>query len=180
MTLDHLRCARSRRAHSRPAAAGLAAALVAVVLNAGPAHAQYQWVDPAGQMVYSDLPPPPGTDPSKVLRRPKPQTAANGAASAAPSAPDAARPKVASVADRELAFRKRMQERADAERKKAEEGIEKAKTAKACDDARSNLRQLESGIPLTRIRADGQRDVLSDDERGERMNALRKDLAGRC
>ena len=87
---------------------------------------------------------------------------------------------MASLADRELAFRKRMQERADAEKKRAEEGIEKAKTAKACEDARSSLRQFESGLPISRVRPDGQREILGDEEREARMKAIKSDLSGRC
>ena len=103
-----------------------------------------------------------------------------GATAGAESGNPPTKPAMASLADRELAFKKRMQERADAEKKRAEEGIEKAKTARACADARSSLRQLESGMPITRVREDGQREVLDDTERATRIQSIRQDVSGRC
>jgi hypothetical protein len=50
------------------------------------AHAQFQWRDANGRMVYSDLPPPSGVPPAQVLRKPtavartQPPSDASGAA----------------------------------------------------------------------------------------------------
>lgn len=152
-----------------------AAAALAAAGMPDAAQAQYQWVDGAGRMVYSDLPPPNTIDPSKVLRRPERPgrpavaAAAPGGAAAAPT-----------LNDRELAFRKRMAEQSDAERKSKEASEAAAKLARACDDARGNLRKLESGEAISRIRADGEREIISDDERNERLRTMRRDLAERC
>ncbi|MGE0802279.1 MAG: DUF4124 domain-containing protein [Lautropia sp.] len=93
---------------------------------------------------------------------------------AALDAPDA------SIADRELAYRKRLAERADSERKAAEEDQHRRELAKACADARSNIRLMESGQRISRIAANGEREFLSDAERQQRLVADRKSIAERC
>jgi hypothetical protein len=61
--------------------------LLSLAIAALPAaHAQFQWRDANGRMVYSDLPPPSGVPPAQVLRKPtavartQPPSDASGAA----------------------------------------------------------------------------------------------------
>jgi glutaredoxin len=44
----------------------VAFALVAALTHAGPVAAQYKWVGPGGAVNYSDLPPPPGVEATRV------------------------------------------------------------------------------------------------------------------
>jgi hypothetical protein len=57
------------------------------------------------------------------------------------------------LAERDAAFRKRQQERAEAERKAAEQAQRNAKLAQVCDDRRTDLRTLESGARISRVEA---------------------------
>ncbi len=163
---------------------------MAALLASAPALAEYEWVDAAGQKVYSDVPPQPNEKISHLVRRispsrPVPGAGADGAgergspmAAAAPAArTDAAPP---SLADREMAFRKRQAEAADAQRKADEKAQADAKLARACEDSRANLRGLESGMRLSRVNSAGEREVITDEEREQRLQQLRRDLADRC
>lgn len=102
---------------------------------------------------------------------------AAGQASAQPA--QAAR-REPSMADREMAFRKRQAERAEAEQKQLAQVESARKTARACDDARANLRSLESGQRISRTNEDGERVFLTDEERESRLRELRSDIASGC
>lgn len=86
----------------------------------------------------------------------------------------------ATLAERDAAFRKRQQERADAERKAAEQAQKNAKLAQICDDRRTDLRTLDSGARISRVEANGERSFLSDDEIAKRRDQLQKALAEDC
>lgn len=84
------------------------------------------------------------------------------------------------LAERDAAFRKRQQERAEAERKAAEQAQRNAKLAQVCDDRRTDLRTLESGARISRVEANGERAFLSDEEIARRRDQLTKALAEDC
>lgn len=181
----------------------LASASAALMLGAaGPAAAQYQWRDAQGRMVYSDLAPPTSIEPSQIIRVPElrrvaaPKSIANppaaaDATAATPGAPPALKPAAgaapvtttaptASLADRDMAYRKRLAEQIEAEKKAAADQAKKIELAKACDDARGDIRLMESGQRVTRVNASGEREFLTDRERGERLAAARRNIGERC
>ncbi|HMN64466.1 MAG TPA: DUF4124 domain-containing protein [Burkholderiaceae bacterium] len=167
---------------------------VAGLLLAGPALAgTWQWRDASGRMVYSDLPPPPSVPASQILRAPTPATPAEqstaapapaaGQPTAAARAPAAAAPAAAasrSWAEKEQDFRKRAAEREEAERKQREEREQTARAARACQDARSALRTLESGMRVSTIDANGERHVIDEAERARRIDAARQEIGRSC
>lgn len=163
--------------------------LFLVALVASPlAHAQYKWRDANGRLVYSDMPPPASVPQGAVLQAPnRPATpvapvtdsGGTGMAAKAAAAPTAAA-SAPSMADRELEFRKRRMERADAERKATEEAARAKQAAAACDDARAQLRTLESGIRITRVTESGEREFLDDAQRAARLDAARASLSKHC
>ncbi len=153
------------------------------------AAAQYQWRDDRGRMVYSDQPPPASVAPARIIKAPEPPPAAamvrDPVAAAAPAAKPGivavdADPAPATAADQELAFRKRMAERAEQEKKAAEAADRELKLAKACADAQGDIRSLESGQRISRINAAGEREFLSEAERTERLRNARKSVSDRC
>lgn len=162
--------------------------LLLVALAAAPlAHAQYKWKDANGRMVYSDMPPPTSVAPSAVLQapaRPTPATDSGGSgatAKAAPApAPAAAAAPVQSAADRELEFRKRRLEKAEAERKAAEEATRTKQTAAVCEDTRAFLRTLESGSRVAMTNAAGEREFIDDAQRTARIDQARESLRKHC
>ena len=124
--------------------------------------------EPRGQMGQADADEAPahpaaGAAPTVAVR-----TAAAGA------------PKAPTVADQEMAFRKRLAEKAEAEQKQVAAAEEDRRQARACDDGKASLRSLESGQRISRTTESGEREFLSDTERESRIRTLRSDLASRC
>lgn len=164
-----------------------------VVLAAAPlAHAQYKWRDTNGRMVYSDLPPPASVAPRDVLQSPARPTPANAptgsgdsakpAAAGGSSEPvkEAAKPAAVVAADKELEFRKRRQERMEAEAKQQQaEHASRAQQAQ-CAEARNGLRSLERGMPVSMVNERGEPQLLDDTQRQQRIDSLRRSLQDSC
>jgi hypothetical protein len=168
---------------------------LALAAAAPDASAQFQWKDENGRMVYSDMAPPNSIAPSAVIRSPGRAAAVNapsapanageasGAAQGAVQAAPAARPPTAaapSAADRELEFRKRRMERADAERKATDATQQAQRRTSACEDARSSVRTLESGMRVSRVNEQGEREAISESQRASRLDAARRDVKDNC
>ena len=157
-----------------------------------PSSAQWAWKDANGRVVYSDRPPPSDVKPASIMRQPTTQTLANPApAAAAPD--DAAKPadgkspdaKSApsgpkTIAEREMDFRKRQQERADNDKKAAEEQAKSAAKTAECERARGYMKSLEDGVRITRTDASGNREFLDDAQRAAEVERTRKIIQGAC
>lgn len=156
-------------------------ATVALLCCAGLAHAQFVWVAPNGTRQYSDQPPPPGTPASKILKAPgravAPMAAPDEPGAGPGVAPDAARPKEMTLAEREADYRKRAQERGEAERKAETEAQGRAAKREYCDAMRQSKRAYDSGIRIKEVGKDGQQRVLTDDARAQRTAGIDKALA---
>ncbi len=168
--------------HPLVAAAVLLGALLLALPAAG---GTWQWRDAAGRMVYSDQPPPPGVPATQILRAPAqggsgsaPASAAAAPPSAAVQAPAAAAP--ATWVEREQASRKRNLEREEEERRQREARDESARAARSCQDARTALRTLESGMRISTVTAGGEREVIDEAERARRIDAARQEISRSC
>ena len=169
--------------------AALALAIVAGVYVSSAA-AQWAWKEDSGRVVYSDRPPPPSIRSSQILRQPmgavpepaQPVAAANpGEKPAAASAQTASTPSAPkSIAERDMEFRKRQQERADAERKAQEEQQKSAAKAADCERTRGYLRSLEDGVRISRTDAAGNREILDDAQRAAEIERARKTIQQIC
>jgi hypothetical protein len=179
----------SLRASVFPLTLRLAAAAALGIFVALPAAAQWAWRDDTGRTVYSDQPPPASVKKEQILRQPAgnvlsapslPSTpAAPGTAPTSPAAkPAATGPRT--VAEQEQEFRKRQQERADAEKKQAEEQALNARKKQECERARGYLRQLEDGVRIARTDAQGNREILDDAQRNAEMARAREVMAATC
>jgi hypothetical protein len=136
-------------------------------------------------MVYSDQPPPTSIPPDAVLQAPGLRASAersSGTAGDAAKAPGAGTGSAAAVssADRELEFRKRRMERAETERKAAEETAKTRQAAAACEETRAELRTLESGMRVSRVNERGEREFIDDEQRAARIEAARKTSREHC
>jgi hypothetical protein len=185
----------ARRRFSSCAASSLLALVAALAaLPAIAAPGVYKWREADGRIVYSDLPPRPGVR-ATLLATPagKPATApeAVGAAAAeavAGAAPGpvtgpAASPRPTSSPDwveqAKLARQKRI-ERVEAEQARAEAERETEARAKRCEDIRTSLRMLDSGMRLSTVTERGQQIVMAVEERTRRAAELRRALAEDC
>lgn len=172
--------------------AALAVAL-ATALVATAAVAQWAWKEDNGRVVYSDRPPPANIRAGQILRQPavpvpppaRGGTPAAGAeadkAASAPAAAQAIAPAAPkSYAEREMEFRKRQQERADAERKAQEDQQKSAARAAECDRSRGYLKSLEDGVRVMRTDAAGNREFLDDAQRATEVERMRKLVQQHC
>lgn len=154
----------------------LVAAVCAMPLQAP---AQWKWVDADGRVTYSDLPPPAGTQGSRVTIRPDVATPP-GAPAAAGVTPGAAASGSPSVTDQAAAFENRRREREAAQRAAEQREREKETLARACEQLRSSLRTLESGLRLAETGPDGERRVVDADARASRIEETRRALRANC
>ena len=145
----------------------LAVAISTLTLSA---HAQWQWVDNAGQKVFSDRAPPVEIKDTDIFKRPavklnsanQPliETLASGTSTAL-SSTNAPR---LSGKDAELESRKKKVENEEVLKKKLEEENVSRNKSDTCDRARINLATLKSGIRITSANANGER-VYFDEAR---------------
>jgi hypothetical protein len=148
------------------------------------AHAQYSWIDDKGVRVFSDRPPPPGTPDGRILKMPRgldqrpeqanPAAAPPAVPAASPSAPD--KTAAPTLAARDADFRKRAAQREADEQKAAQEAANKAAKDENCRIARENERALASGMRISRVDEKGERVMLSDEERAQRLERSQRNL----
>lgn len=144
---------------------------VAILLATATVAAQvYKWVDKDGKVQYTDTPPPEGA----TKAEPKKLNLSTGA----PAAAAGAAPKT--LQDRAKDFDKRKTDAAE-QAKKAEDQKKDADINTAnCTAARSALRELESGRPMVRTSASGEREVVDDSARQADIERARKSEAAFC
>ncbi|HSQ04377.1 MAG TPA: DUF4124 domain-containing protein [Burkholderiales bacterium] len=149
---------------------GWIAVAMLVVLGAVPvAHAQInKCVDRAGKVVAYGNDCPPGTRSETTGIRNAP------AATPAPS-------KEKSLAEREADFRKRQIERQEAQGKEEKKLADEQSRHQSCDNARSYVKSLESGVRLVRTDPNtGERIFLDDADRAREMTAAQKAVEANC
>jgi Domain of unknown function (DUF4124) len=156
----------------------LTLAAAAMLLLAAEAQAQWKWRDSRGQIHISDIPPPRDIPDKDVLQRAdltprKPPPAAAPAASA-PAV--AAKPAV----DPELEERRKRAEQEQAARTKADEQKAAAIRKDNCQRAREQLATMESGQRIARVKADGEREILDDEQRARESRRAREVISAEC
>jgi hypothetical protein len=149
-----------------------------------PASAQWAWRDETGRTVYSDRPPPASVKSEQILRQPGTQTfgttnnTSPPAGDAKGDAKEPAKPKT--LAEREMEFRKRMQESAEAEKKQSEEQAHNEQRAAECERMRGYLKALEEGQRIARTDAQGNREILDDAQRATEAQRIRDTMSRGC
>ncbi|MEV4778120.1 DUF4124 domain-containing protein [Burkholderia sp. LMU1-1-1.1] len=176
--------------NARTKSAVLLSLLLAGIAPTAPA--QYMWLDNNGVKQLSDRPPPPSVPAKRILKAPgrpafNPNTFPTEAADtpAMPAYPvETSQPANAglkaapTLAERNQAFNKRRADAAAAERKTADDAQQKADAAANCEAARQNQRALDQGMRLANIDKNGERTIMSDQERAELGKKNQKVLAG--
>jgi hypothetical protein len=155
----------------------LAAALL--VTLAVPAQAQWKWRDSHGQVHVSDIPPPRDVPDKDVMQRPDLTARKSAAPVAAASAASATAAAKAST-DPELEERRRRSEEEQAARTKAEERKLAAQRMENCNRARDQLATLDSGQRMARVKANGEREILDDEQRAAESRRAREAIAADC
>lgn len=139
----------------------------------------YSWKDAGGQVHYSDMPPPDAkvrtVRQGSIAPQPPARTAEGGEAAAAAS-PSSQQ----SYAEKELAFRKRRAEAAEAEEKARKAQANDQARQRECAENRAQLTALESGQRMSRFDENGERVFLDDDERSAAIERTRRIVDKTC
>jgi hypothetical protein len=123
-----------------------------------------KWVDPDGTVHYSDQ-PPAGVQDRKLDIKPRP---------ASPAAP------AQSLSDKEIEFRKRRMEAENARLKEEKAAADAQARQQSCERAKGQLSMLQAGGRVVRFNARGEREFLSDEDRGREMAAAQRDVDQWC
>jgi hypothetical protein len=153
--------------------AALALVSTTVLAADGP---QWRWRDASGQLHASDLPPPPGIPEKDILERPPVQRRLLPPVPASAPAPKGA----ASGADAELDARRRRAAEQQAEQQRQQQAQDASVRAENCTRARGMLQGLLDGQRMTRVNAQGEREVLDDQQRAAEVQRARAVIASDC
>jgi len=150
---------------------------------AGAAQAQWKWKDAKGNVQYSDMPPPAGTPEKDILQRPyvaKPTiiVAPPGAASAASAPPPAA--SAPTKAEQEAAARQKQERDTQATKQKEEEKRMAAVRRDNCVRAQAQLRELQSGVRITRTNEKGERVYMDETQIAAEVSRARDLITSEC
>ncbi len=106
-------------------------------------------------------------------------TADPNSAAAAAAAPASA-PAAKSIAERDMDYRKRQAEAAEAAKKAEEAAAEARATREACAAMRGNLAALSSGQRIVQTDEKGERSYLDDAQRSAETDKLNAQISQRC
>lgn len=137
---------------------------LSLMYSGGTCSEVYKWKDANGRYHYSDLKPIDGEE-QKIDVPPKP---------ASPP------PVSKSINEKEMEFKKRQLEVEENSAKEARQLSEAKERQKNCDQARGNLKSLESGTRLVKYDAKGERAYVEDKERPGLIEDAKKDIATWC
>jgi len=144
--------------------------LILALFLALPAAAQvYEWRDAEGRLNYSDQ-PPHGVE-AKLIRPGRPSAA---------TAEEAAEASPPTLAERELEFRERRAEEAEAKARAEQDSRQAAERERMCTQARSQLAALQSGQRVSRFNQRGEREYLDDVERTAEITRAQDFIRNNC
>lgn len=135
----------------------------------------YRWVDPQGQVHYSDEPPPAGAKDIKSMRN-------KGVDPSAQQQSDDSEESDAqpSYVEQQAAFEERQAKKAEERAKAEKEKRAAAERKRNCAAARSNYNTVSAGGRVMRVNENGEREYLSDDEIKQKAAEARKSMEEWC
>lgn len=159
----------------------LAALSLALCGSAVMAQGIWKWRDKDGRVQISDRPPPTEVPEKDILQRPssaRVPVAAPAASAAASDAPAVPRGDPALEAKKNKAAA----EQAASEKAKKEADTARRDQAKleTCQRARNQMQGLESGLRVSRMNEQGQREFLDDNARAAEVARTRATIDANC
>lgn len=152
-----------------------------MLLSTGVA-AQWQWLDKDGRKVFSDRSPPPSVPEKSILKRPNAPSViaplANVDSAVGPQ-PTSSAPKISGV-DKDLADKKQKAEQEEATKRKAEEDRVAKLKADNCNRAKQAKAAFDSGMRLSRVNKQGEREILDDTTRATEAQRLQAIIDADC
>lgn len=146
----------------------------ALLMLANLASAQFVWIDAKGVRQFSDMPPPPSVPANKILKQPGRMGAVAASDEAVQTSTEGSAATGKTTAERELDYRKRMKEKAEADAKANTLAADQAQKTAACDSARQMNARLSTG---KRLRTGPALAVMNDSERAQQQQAVNQTLS---
>ena len=153
-----------------------------------PAHAQWIWKDENGRTVASDQPPPKSVPLSRIVKSPR--DAIDSSAAVKDSEPkdadknadkrDVKPDALKTLADRDLDYKKRQKEAAEADQRQEAETTKAKAMQENCTAMRGNLAGLQAGGRTSRVNEKGERTYLDDVQRQGEINKTRGQIEQFC
>jgi hypothetical protein len=158
-----------------------AACLLAIAAIGAHAQPVWKWRDANGQLHISDSAPPPGTPQKNILSAPgslAPVTLPTKGPSASDAAPSASPPLT------DLEKKKLAADKEKAEQQKAERAALEQKNAAIrkdnCQRATSEAANLQIGGRIAQVNAQGEREILDDNQRAAELKRVQDIVAQNC
>jgi hypothetical protein len=142
----------------------------------------FKCVDAAGKVVYSQSPCPAAAK-SRTLAKPSAETAAvapDAKADGKAGAKGGAAKPAETPADLDMEFRKRQQERADAEKKSGEQAAQDKAAQETCARAKQGLAQYAPGNRVSSFNDKGERYFLDDEQLAQERNRAQAAVTANC
>jgi hypothetical protein len=143
--------------------------LLATFYAADFAFAQYVWLDEHGAKQYSDVAPPSSVPSDHILKQPRGSSKEMPTATAADSSDAAADKAPMTTAEANADFNKRKLEQAAKDKKADDEAKQAATKAENCARNIGYLNTLKSNGPIASTNSNGERTLMSDDDRAKEI-----------
>lgn len=153
--------------------------------------AQWQWTDKDGHRVFSDRSPPAEVQDKDILKRPAgsirptfppPADAGTPAVTGQAVSPPVAKASAPKLSGKDAALeaKKKKAEDEEAAKKKAEEAkVAQAKTEN-CERAKNNMAVLQSGMRMSSVNANGEREIYDDSKRAVESKRTQDQIDASC
>lgn len=135
--------------------------------------AQYVWLDENDHKQFSDHPPPTSVPKNKILKLGGKVMSDQSSTSPA-STPDK---QPESVADKDLAYKKRHDELAAKEKKEATEAKVATTNSENCRRLKEYKQSLDSGQRIRQMDAAGTPSFMTDEKRTQELNEVRQNMS---
>lgn len=171
-------------------------ALLCSTLLSTTALAQWQWTDAQGRKVFSDLPPPMDVPEKNIVKRPSPRSPDASVKPAGSEKPateagenqDSNQPSRTGVApsggnapsNPELDAKTLQAQEAQKAQQRAEESRQAQIRADNCARARQAKANLESGLPLMQINAQGHRVLMDEATKAAELKRAQDTITSDC
>lgn len=140
------------------------------------AQTPYVWIDERGVKQFSDQPPPPSVPQNRILKYSGKAMESQDVLPDVNSGTTKATKSAETLADKELAYKKRQEDLAARQKKADTDAKNAAAKADYCKRAQDYETLLESGQRVAQTDSSGNRSYLSDSDRAQQINDLNQKL----
>ena len=138
--------------------------------------AQYVWLDENDRKQFSDQTPPASVPKNKILKFAG-KKMDDQSTTLTPANSNNKTGETESLADKDLAYKKRRDELAEKEKKNATEARNAAIKSENCRRMKEYKQSLESGQRMMQMDANGATSFMTDEKRSQELNELQQNLS---